>query len=136
MNAAAPAGSPDARPTLDRVGIFGSLLCAVHCALLPMLFVVLPSVGLALLLDDGVELGFVSFASVVGTLSLLRGFRRHRGGLALALLAPGLGLLWTAVRWAPLHEAAVPHALAMALGGGLVAVAHYVNLRYTRHARA
>ena len=114
----------------------GSLLCAIHCALLPLLFIVLPSVGLALLLDDRVELAFVSFASVVGTLSLLRGFRRHRAGLALMLLMPGLGLLWAGVRWAPLHEATVPHALAMALGGGLVAVAHYLNLRYTRHARA
>jgi len=136
MNTTAPAGSTAAPPTLDRVGMAGSLLCAVHCALLPVLFIVLPSVGLALLLDDRVELGFVLFASLVGSASLVRGFRLHRVGLALLLLAPGLALLWAGVRWPPLHEAAVPHALTMALGGGLVAVAHYLNLRYTRHARA
>jgi hypothetical protein len=114
----------------------GSLLCAVHCAVLPIVFVVLPSVGLALLLNDRVELAFVAFASLVGTLSLLRGFRRHRAGLALMLLAPGLALLWAGVRWPPLHHAVVPHALTMALGGGLVAVAHFLNLRYSRRARA
>ena len=113
----------------------GSLLCAIHCALLPVLFVVLPSVGLALLVNDTVELTFVSFASVIGAISLVRGFRQHRAGLALMLLAPGLGLLWAGVRWPPLHEAAVPHALAMAFGGALVAVAHYVNLRSARRAR-
>lgn len=121
---------------LDRIGMTGSLLCAVHCALLPIVFVVLPSVGLSLLLNDGVELAFVSFATLVGTISLVRGFRSHRVALALMLLAPGLGLLWAGVRWPPLHEAAVPHALAMALGGGLVAVAHYLNLRYGRGERA
>lgn len=121
---------------LDRIGMTGSLLCAVHCAVLPILFVVLPSVGLSLLLNDGVELAFVVFATLVGTISLLRGFRSHRVALALVLLVPGLGLLWAGVRWPPLHAAVVPHALTMALGGGLVAVAHYLNLRYTRAARA
>ncbi len=114
----------------------GSLLCAVHCAILPVVFVVLPSVGLALALSDRVELAFVLFASLVGTVSLVRGFRRHRAGLALMLLAPGLALLWAGVRWPPLHHAAVPHALAMAAGGSLVAVAHFLNLRFARRARA
>ena len=134
MNATAPARSP-APSTLDRVGIAGSLLCAVHCALLPVVFVVLPSVGLSLALDDGVELAFVVFASLIGSASLVRGFRTHRVALALALLAPGLGLLWAGVRWPPLHEALVPHALTMALGGTLVAIAHYLNGRYVRRAR-
>jgi hypothetical protein len=93
-------------------------------------------VGLALVLNDVVEQAFVAFASLVGTVSLVRGFRRHRVALALLLLAPGLTLLWAGIRWAPLHEAVVPHALAMALGGSLVAVAHFLNLRYARRARA
>lgn len=134
MNASASARST-ARATLDRVGIAGSLLCAIHCALLPVVFVVLPSVGLSLVLNDRVELAFVVFASLVGSASLIRGFRTHGVALALALLVPGLVLLWAGVRWAPLHEALVPHALAMALGGSLVAVAHYLNVRYVRRAR-
>jgi hypothetical protein len=136
MNDVAPARSPDAAPpSLDRVGMAGSLLCAVHCALLPMLFVVLPSVGLALALSDRVELGFVVFASLVGATSLVRGYRAHRAAAALLLLGPGLTSLWLGATWPPLHHAPVPHALAMATGGGLVAVAHYLNLHYTRRAR-
>lgn len=118
------------------MGIAGSLLCAAHCALLPVLFVVLPSVGLALALDDRVERAFVAFATLVGAVSLLRGFRVHRVGLALVLLVPGLALLWGGVAWSPLHTRLVPHALTMAAGGTLVAVAHYLNLRYHRRSRA
>lgn len=114
----------------------GSLLCAVHCALLPVALVVLPSVGLALAFNDRVEWAFVTVASLVGASSLIRGFRIHRVALPLMLLAPGLALLWGGIAWAPLHHAAVPHALAMALGGSLVAVAHYANLRHSRRARA
>lgn len=136
MNASAPARSPDAPRVLDRVGMVGSLLCAVHCALLPVVFLVLPSVGLALVLNGIVEQVFVAFASLIGTVSLVRGFRAHRVALALLLLAPGLALLWAGIGWAPLHEAVVPHALTMALGGGLVAVAHFLNLRHARCARA
>ena len=30
----------------DRIGMFGSLLCAIHCALLPLVIAVLPTLGL------------------------------------------------------------------------------------------
>ena len=114
----------------------GSLVCAVHCALLPILVVVLPSVGLSLLLSDRVEQVFVAFASLVGSYALARGFLAHRVVLALALLVPGLVLLWAGILWPPLHHAAVPHAVAMACGGGLVAIAHYLNLRAGRRTAA
>ena len=35
------------RSLLDRIGAFGSLLCAIHCALLPLLIATLPSLGVA-----------------------------------------------------------------------------------------
>lgn len=107
----------------------GSLLCAIHCAALPIALLVLPSVGLALAFNDRVEWAFVLVATVVGLTSLVRGFRVHRVALPLALLVPGLASLWAGVGWDPLHHAQVPHAVAMALGGTLVAVAHYANIR-------
>ena len=52
-------------PTLDRVGATGSLLCAIHCALLPMLIAVLPSLGIAAWLGEDFERGFVAFATLL-----------------------------------------------------------------------
>lgn len=122
--------SPQKRHRLiDRFGATGSLVCALHCALLPLVIAVLPSLGLAVWLSDGFERGFVLFASLLGVFSLAWGWRRHRAIRALGLLLPGLAVLWAGVLYAPLHHAVVPHAVAMTLGGTLVGLAHLMNLR-------
>lgn len=122
--------SPQKRHRLiDRFGATGSLVCALHCALLPLVIAALPSLGLAVWLSDGFERGFVLFASLLGVFSLAWGWRRHRAIRALGLLLPGLAVLWAGVLYAPLHHAAIPHAVAMTFGGTLVGLAHLLNLR-------
>lgn len=114
---------------LDRLGATGSLLCAIHCALLPALIALLPSLGIAAWLDNGFERGFVVFATLLGLFTIVWGYRRHHAVRALWLLLPGLSLLWLATGYGPLHHAVVPHAIAMTLGGTLVGLAHLANLR-------
>jgi len=120
---------PTLRALLDRFGATGSLLCAVHCAVLPLLLALAPSLGLSVWLGDGVERAVVVFVTLLGLFSLVLGYRRHRAWRALGLLVPGLVLLWSGLLYAPLHHSAVPHALVMTLGGTLVGIAHLVNLR-------
>jgi len=120
------------RRLLDRFGATGSLLCALHCAALPIAVAAAPTAGLAGLTGsfaDGLERGFVVFATVLGLASLLWGYRRHRTLRALSLMAPGLLVLWVGVLYAPLHHSLVPHAIAMTFGGTLVGLAHLANLR-------
>ena len=129
-----PAAAPGVRrpaPLLDRLGATGSLLCAIHCALLPLLIAILPSLGIATWLGEDFERGFVLFASLLGLFTLIWGYRRHRAVRALGMLVPGLSALWLGVAFAPLHETVVPHALVMTLGGTLVGLAHLANLRLT-----
>lgn len=117
---------------IDRVGTYGSLLCALHCALVPILIALLPTlglVGLANLAGGTFELGFVMFATLLGLFSIVWGYRRHGAVRALGLLVPGLVLLWAAMIYAPLHESVLPHALVMTVGGTLVGLAHAANLR-------
>ena len=114
---------------LDRLGATGSLLCAIHCALLPLVIAVLPSLGIATWLGDGFERGFVVFATLLGLFTIIWGYRRHRAVRALGLLLPGLATLWFSVLYPPLHHALVPHAITMTLGGTLVGLAHLANLR-------
>lgn len=122
--------SPHQRHRLiDRLGAWGSILCAVHCAVLPVMIALLPSVGLAVFGGEGIELAFVVFASLLGLGSLLWSYRRHRVMRALGLLLPGLLVLWFAVLYPPLHQSLVPHAVAMTFGGTLVGLGHLVNLR-------
>ena len=114
---------------LDRLGAAGSLLCAIHCALLPLAIAMLPALGIATWLGDGFEMGFVVFASCVGVFSLAWGYRRHGAVRALGLLLTGLAVLWLGILYTPLHHALIPHALTMTLGGTLVGLAHLANLR-------
>ncbi len=120
---------PSRHRLLDRLGATGSLLCAIHCALLPVLIAVLPTLGIAVWLGDGFERGFVMFASLLGLFTLIQGYRRHRAVRALGLLLPGLAALWFGISYEPLHHAAVPHAVIMTFGGTMVGLAHLANLR-------
>lgn len=114
---------------LDRLGATGSLVCAIHCALLPVLIAVLPSLGVAMWLGDDFERGFVVFASLLGLFTLIQGYRRHRAVRALGMLVPGLTGLWFGIGYEPLHHQVVPHAVIMTFGGTLVGLAHLANLR-------
>ena len=113
----------------DRFGFAASLLCAIHCAALPVLLALLPSLGIGIWLGEGFEQAFVVFATLLGLFTVIWGYRRHRAVRALWLLLPGLAVLWIGVLYAPLHHALVPHAVAMTLGGTLVGLAHLANLR-------
>ena len=119
---------PVRKGLLDRVGATGSMLCAVHCAVLPLLLAIEPAVG-AGFANPVFEVGFIAFASVLGLASLLLGYRRHRVGRALMVLLPGIALLWCAALIDTLHASAVVHAIAMTCGGTLVATSHVLNLR-------
>ena len=113
----------------DRLGAVGAFICALHCALIPVALALLPTLGLGLVAWHGVEWAFILFASVLAVTSLYLGYRGHRAYHAWLLVAPGLGLIWGSLLYAPLHESVVPHAVAMTVGGVLIALAHLVNLR-------
>lgn len=112
----------------DRIGATASFLCAIHCALLPFVLVLLPVVGLEFLADQRFERGFVLFACALALVALIRGFRRHQRPLPLLLAIPGLLLLLLGVTYAEDYSALL-HSVLVTSGGLLLASAHFVNLR-------
>ena len=113
----------------DRLGAFGAFLCALHCALVPIALALVPALGLGLVAWHGIEWAFTSLATVLAVASLWMGYRNHRAYHAWLMVAPGLALVWTALLYPPLHLSVLPHAVAMAAGGLLIALAHLVNLK-------
>ena len=79
--------------SLDAVGTAMSLLCAVHCAALPLLLALLPLSAFGALADERLEWVLVIAAATIGIASLTLGFREHRSRRALAILAVGIALL-------------------------------------------
>lgn len=131
-----PGNSPaaDALELGDRVGLVGASVCAVHCALLPVLVAVLPALGISVGGFGDLDQAFVLFASVLGISTVTLGYRRHRVLKAAGVLAVGLALLW-AGSFTALHDHGWGHALVMTVGGALLALAHLLNLRLS-HRRA
>jgi hypothetical protein len=121
------------RPSLfarlaDRFGATASFLCAVHCALLPLVISVLPALGLGFVADHRYEQAFIAFASLLALTTLVVGFRRHQRLAAFWFLAPGICLLLAGIV-VDFDQTSVLHAALVAAGGTLVMFAHLTNLR-------
>ena len=114
---------------VDSLGSVGAVLCAIHCALLPIALVMLPMLSLGILASAAYEFGFVIFATALAIASLWHGYRHHRAYHAFLVLIPGLAALWGGVSIHSWHDSLVAHAVAMSIGGALVGLAHLVNMR-------
>jgi hypothetical protein len=112
---------------VDRAGATASLLCAVHCALLPFVLALLPLIGLEFLAGHTFERVFVACAAALASASILTAYRRHRRPHALILMLPGIALLLFGVA-VNLDVHVVLHTVAVVCGGVLVASAHVTNL--------
>ncbi|HHW4679514.1 MAG TPA: MerC domain-containing protein [Xylella sp.] len=117
------------RHRLDHFGATGSLLCAAHCVVLPLLLVIAPTSWSLLWFGDEIEQVIVLSVTLLGLFSLLMSYFRHRAWRAIGILFLGLTMLWLVIIYKPLHYAPTMHALTMAIGGTLVGIAHMINLR-------
>ena len=61
----------------DALGIGTSILCAIHCALLPVLVSSLPVFGINIVHNLAFEWGMIALAFVVGSYSLFHGYVKH-----------------------------------------------------------
>ena len=85
-------GDEKAVDRLDNVGTAASFICAVHCALLPLVGTLLPLVGLSFLASEPVE-WLLLLSAGFGTASLCLGFKEHRNRRVFAVLAIGIAFL-------------------------------------------
>ena len=112
---------------LDAVGFFASILCALHCALLPFLVVLLPFAELDFLLGPGAELALVGVSLIIAFASVVGSFHRHkRKRVPLAMLL-GFSCILYGILAAP---SAALEILCTSTGGVLVALGHYLSWRY------
>jgi len=103
----------------DRVGAVVGFLCALHCALVPLLLGVLPALGLGFLAGLALELALLAVAGVVAAVAVVHAVRRHRGRGVVGGLVVGFALLVAGVLVEDQHLAhAPPDTAPTALPGG------------------
>lgn len=117
---------------LDALGIGASLVCAVHCVLLPLIITALPLLGLEMLENETLEYALLGFSFLVGYTALFRGYHRHHRHIRpLMLFTFGyVGLLaghfFAPEPWEPFMITA---------GAGLIVWAHLLNLKECRNCK-
>jgi hypothetical protein len=116
----------------DRLGIALSVVCMVHCLMLPLAVLALPMIAVQWLHVGAVHTLMAIVLVPVAVLALVPGLRLHRKWGVAGAMAMGLGLLSTAAfagEGSVAHEWAVPLTIA---GGAILVVAHSINLRLCR----
>jgi hypothetical protein len=112
---------------LDALGVTASLLCAIHCAILPLAVASLPVFGVNIVHNARFEYGMIGLAFIVGTVALWHGFtRHHRRLLPWLLFTGGMIALIAKQVWHDWELAFLPVAVL------LVVSAHVLNYRWCR----
>lgn len=76
------------------LGLTAALICAIHCALLPLLITTLPLLGINWIDNIYFEAGMITTALTIGILNLSHGYRRHHHRiLPITLFLTGMALL-------------------------------------------
>ena len=113
---------------LDRAGATASFLCAIHCALMPMVVAFLPLLGLGFLSSEPVEWALLAASATLGSLSLCLGFRKHRKRRTFMVLAIALAIM-VAGRVFHEHHFGAWGPILMVIGGFTMMSAHLLNHR-------
>lgn len=108
----------------DAFGIGTSVVCAIHCALLPVLVSSLPVLGVNIIHNGFFEWGMIVLAFLVGVYSLFHGFvKHHRSYLPMCIFSVGFIFLVLKQFYLPLEY------WFLAIAVTLIITAHYYNYR-------
>lgn len=114
----------------DALGVGTSLACAIHCAVLPLLFTTVPLFGINIVHNRAFEWSMIGIALIVGIQALWHGFQRHHHSRKpVLLLLTGFVFLiikeWTADNI---------HLVLVVIAVSFIVSAHYINYRLCRKA--
>jgi MerC mercury resistance protein len=118
---------------LDRAGMSASLACAMHCAILPLVLMALPALGLAWFGSAWIDGTMVLLAAAIAIRAHRRGIALHRRCLPVGVALMGLLLIMIAI--CALKGSATGHYL-QGSGAMMVAGSHWLNRQLCRRCPA
>jgi len=77
---------------MNRLGFWSSLICAIHCTILPLVLILIPTSGVYLFINETFELVFLIVSLLINIANLCFGYKVHKSNKALSILALGLFL--------------------------------------------
>jgi hypothetical protein len=113
---------------IDFLGIWASIACAVHCAILPLFLTSLSVFGVNIIHNFWFESGMILLSFLVGALSLRHGFvQHHRSTVPFLLFTAGMVFLLAKQYWHVYELILLPFAVI------LIVSAHFFNIRFSRN---
>lgn len=111
----------------DALGITTSILCAIHCAILPLMVASLPVLGINIVENARFEYGMIGLAFLIGSWALWHGFSKHHRRFGPWLLF-SIGMLFLLAKqlWHQYQFQLLPCAVLF------IVVAHILNYRFSR----
>jgi len=115
---------------LDTAGFIASFICAIHCAITPLVLASLPLAGIKFIASPWFDILMISLSFIIASISLYRGYTQyHRRPQALLLVVIGFTFI-SIGEWGQ-----IGYHIALTVGGALtVATSHIVNHFLTRNA--
>ena len=111
----------------DALGVTASLACAIHCAVLPLIFTSLPFLGIDIISSKIFEFGMIGRAFAIGVIALSHGYRKHHHRLyPIIFFSAGISVLLVKEAMADIE---IPLSIVAVV---LIISAHYLNYRLCR----
>lgn len=111
---------------VDRVGSWVSLACIVHCLALPVAVGVFPLLGLQLLEDERIEIGFIVSGATFALIATLWGLHRHGAVRMVAIFSAAVGVMLWGYQ---MGEETIEGRLVLAAGAFALFISHRLNRR-------
>jgi len=118
---------------MERLGMWASVLCAIHCMATPLLLIGAPAIGSAFTDVPMLEAGLLGFSVLTAAWVLGQDYwKLHRNVWPLLIAVVGIGLLISGHD----HDGEPLHSVAMGAGGLLMALAFWRNYQLRKHAHS
>lgn len=126
----------------DRIGVYASSACAVHCVLTGLAIGVLSSLGPSFFASEAMEYTFIGLAILAGSLAAWTGYRVHRKRYPVFILVIGFAMIigkhfvFSAAHGyahGDHYHSADPGAVLMSVFGGLCLVGYHVLNSVLKH---
>jgi len=118
---------------VDRLGVWASTACAIHCLLTPVVLSLSAVSAHFLPSEEKTHRTLAVVIAALGAIALVKGYRRHRSLRVLVFMAVGLAFIFGGAYWGdhlPSHSAEV---LITLIGSSFMIAAHRMNHTFCRN---
>ncbi|MGQ8366238.1 MerC domain-containing protein [Glaciecola sp. 1036] len=115
----------------DKLGVWVSSLCALHCLAIPMLLPIAPFIATTFFAESWFERTILAISILIGFIALFIGFHQyHRQLYPIYSLITGALIYWNKDVFGEAYEP-----FTIALGAGFIIAAHLLNLKLCRQCK-